>query len=45
MSYPAEHHAFKGSKGGTVVKATVKGKTELGPRDVAIRITHSGVSL
>jgi len=34
---------FKGSKSGNVVKDTVTRTTALGPNDVAISMTHSGV--
>lgn len=44
MSLPAEVTVFKGSKSGKVVKEVVKGRTSLLPNEVAIRMTHSGVS-
>ena len=43
MALPEEVTVFKGSKTGTVVKEVVKGRTELKPKEVAIRMTHSGV--
>ncbi|KAF2104596.1 GroES-like protein [Rhizodiscina lignyota] len=43
MGLPTEYSVFKGSQEGKVVKAVSKGKTELAPNDVAMRITHSGV--
>jgi hypothetical protein len=44
MALPSEVTVFKGSKDGTVVKEVVKGRTELKPNEVAMKITHSGVS-
>jgi hypothetical protein len=45
MALPSEVTVFKGSKTGAVVKKVLKGRTELKPNEVAIKITHSGVSL
>jgi hypothetical protein len=43
MALPVEVTVFKGSKDGAVVKKVLKGRTELKPNEVAIKITHSGV--
>jgi hypothetical protein len=44
MAPPSEVTVFKGSKGGSVVKEVLEGRTELKSNEVAIKITHSGVS-
>jgi hypothetical protein len=44
MALPDEIEVFKGSKDGSIMKAVVQGKANLAANDVAIRLTHSGVS-
>lgn len=44
MGLPAEVRVIKGSDSGSIVETTVKGRTELKPNEVAMKITHSGVS-
>jgi len=43
MGLPSEINVLKGSSGGSLVKDVLKGKTQLEPNEVAMKMTHSGV--
>ncbi|KAH7088686.1 chaperonin 10-like protein [Paraphoma chrysanthemicola] len=43
MALPSEVKVLKGSKQGVAVAATLPGRTNLKPKEVALRVTHSGV--
>jgi D-arabinose 1-dehydrogenase-like Zn-dependent alcohol dehydrogenase len=45
MSLPSKVTVLKGSKEGIAVAATVPGRTSLEANEVALRVTHSGVSV
>jgi threonine dehydrogenase-like Zn-dependent dehydrogenase len=45
MSLPSKVTVLKGSKEGIAVAATVPGRTSLVANEVALRVTHSGVSI